>query len=175
MKGVLKVSKEQVIEIERYCDEHGITRKQRIDELGLSHTAYYDTRGLLSEEELHGGQFIPIMSGSGLMQTASMPVGRSRRKQASVQTELMTIEVGTSSGAEMRLTGNFSAVNRTLPRDFPVRGQRPSKCVNLELRSILLPTVLNAYMSRQRTSRGSTSPGRVKRPSLDGLASRTPD
>ncbi len=109
MKGVLKVSKEQVIEIERYCDEHGITRKQRIDELGLSHTAYYYTRGLLSEEELHGGQFIPIMSGSGLMQTASMPVGRSRRKQASVQasvqTELMTIEVGTSSGAEMRLTG----------------------------------------------------------------------
>ena len=82
MKGVLKVSKEQVIEIERYCDEHGITRKQRIDELGLSHTAYYYTRGLLSEEELHGGQFIPIMSGSGLMQAASMPVGKSRRKQA---------------------------------------------------------------------------------------------
>lgn len=99
MKGVLKVSKEQVIEIERYCDEHGITRKQRIDELGLSHTAYYYTLGLLSEKELHCGQFIPIMSGSGLMQTASMPVGRSRRKQASVETELMTIEVGTSSGA----------------------------------------------------------------------------
>lgn len=73
----------------------------------MSHTAYYYTRGLLSEEELHGGQFIPIMSGSGLMQTASMPVGRSRRKQASVQTEVMTIEVGTSSGAEMRLTGEF--------------------------------------------------------------------
>lgn len=109
MKGVLKVSKEQVIEIERYYDEHGITRKQRIDELVLSCTAYYYTRGLLSEEELYGGQFIPIMSGSGLMQTASMPVGRSRRKQASVQTELMTIEVRTSSGAEMRLTGNFSA------------------------------------------------------------------
>ena len=31
-----------------------IIRKQRIDELGLSHTAYYYTRGLLSEEELHG-------------------------------------------------------------------------------------------------------------------------
>ena len=105
----MKVSKEQVIEIERYCDEHRITRKQRIDELGLSRTAYYYTRGLLSEEELHGGQFIPIMSGSGLMQTTSMPVGRSRRKQASVQTELMTIEVRTSSRAEMRLTGNFSA------------------------------------------------------------------
>lgn len=109
MKGVLKVSKEQVIEIERYCDEHGITRKRRIDELGLSRTAYYYTRGLLSEEELQGGRFIPIMSGSGLMQTASMQVGRSRRKQASVRTELMTIEVRTSSGAEMRLTGNFSA------------------------------------------------------------------
>lgn len=80
MKGVLEVSKEQVIEIEHYCDEHGITRKRRIDELVLSRTAYYYTRGLLFEEELQGGQFIPIMSGSGLMQTVSMPAGRSRRK-----------------------------------------------------------------------------------------------
>lgn len=101
MKGVLKVSKEQVIEIERYCDEHGIPRKRRIDELGLSRTAYYYTRGLLSEEELQGGQFIPIMSNSGLMPAVSVPVGRSRRKHASVQTELVTIEIRTSSGAEM--------------------------------------------------------------------------
>ena len=108
MKGVLKVSKEQVIEIERYCDEHGITRKQRIEELGLSYTAYYYTRGLLSEEELHRGHFISIMSRSGLIQAATKPVGRSRHKQASVQTELMTIEVRTSSGPEMRLTGSFS-------------------------------------------------------------------
>ena len=108
MKGVLKVSKEQVIEIERYCDEHGIARKRRIDELGLSRAAYYYTRGLLSEEELQGGQFIPIMSSSGPMPAVSMPVGRSRRRHASVQTELMTIEVRTSSGAEMRLSGNFS-------------------------------------------------------------------
>ena len=47
MKGVLKVSKEQVIEIERYCNEHGITRKQRISELDLSHMAYYYPRGYL--------------------------------------------------------------------------------------------------------------------------------
>ena len=71
MKGVLKVSKEQVIEIERYYDDHGISRKQRIKELGL-------------------------------MQAASMPVGKSRRKQAFVQMELMTIEVRTSSGAVHR-------------------------------------------------------------------------
>ena len=57
MKGVLKVSKAQIIEIERYCDEHRITWKQRIEELGLSHTVYYYTRGLLSEEELHGVAF----------------------------------------------------------------------------------------------------------------------
>ena len=109
MKGVLKVTREQVIEVERYCGEHGITRKQRIDELGLSRTAYYYTRGLLSEEEIHGGQFLPIMSGSGLMSAASMPSAKSRRKQAPVQMEPMTIEVRTSSGAEMRLMGNFSA------------------------------------------------------------------
>lgn len=109
MKGILKVSKELVIEIERYCDEHGISRKQRIDELGLSRTTYYYTRGLLSGEELQGGLFIPIMSSSGPMPAVSAPVGRSRRKHASAQTELMTIEVRTSSGAAMRLTGNFNA------------------------------------------------------------------
>lgn len=32
----------------------GLPRKRRIDELGLSRTAYYYTRGLLSEEELQG-------------------------------------------------------------------------------------------------------------------------
>ena len=32
----MKASKAQVIEIERYCDEHGISRQQRISELGLS-------------------------------------------------------------------------------------------------------------------------------------------
>ena len=53
MKGVLKESKEQVIKIKRCYDDHGITRKQGIYELGLSHTAYYYTLGLLSEEELH--------------------------------------------------------------------------------------------------------------------------
>ena len=40
MKGVLKVTKEQVIEVVRYCSEHGITRKQRMAELGLCSTLY---------------------------------------------------------------------------------------------------------------------------------------
>lgn len=109
MKGVLKVSKQQVIEVERYCDEHKITRKQRIDELGLSHTSYYYTRRLLSEEEIHGGQFIPIMSGSSLMPETHIPAASQRKKHASAQIEPMTIEVRTPSGTEMRLMGNFSA------------------------------------------------------------------
>ena len=76
------MSKEQVIEIERYCDEHGITRKQRIAELGLSESAYYYTHGLLSEEELHGGQFLPIMSGTSL---AVPPPSSSRRTRKGKQ------------------------------------------------------------------------------------------
>ena len=88
--------------------------------MGLSYTAYYYTRGLLSEEELHGGQFIPIMSRFGLIQVASMPVGRSRRQQASVQTKLMAIEVRTSSGTKVRLTGSFSAEMGKDPLDGSV-------------------------------------------------------
>lgn len=109
MKCVLKVSKEQVIEVERYCDEHGITRKQRIDELGLSHSAYYYTRGLLSGAEISGGHFLPIMSGAGLVPPAPMQPAKSRKKQAAIQPGPMTIEIRTSSGTEMRLMGSFSA------------------------------------------------------------------
>lgn len=86
MKGVLKVSKDQVIEIEHYCNEHGIIQKQRIEELGLSHTAYYYTRGLLSEEELHGGQFIPIMSGSGI-DAGSLNAGWKVKMQAGLRAD----------------------------------------------------------------------------------------
>ena len=108
MKGVLKVSKEQVVEIERYCDDHGITRKQRIDELGLSHSAYYYTRGLLSEEEVKGGVFLPLTSGPAQVSGCHMSGSRSKRKQSVIPTDPMTIEVRTSTGAEMRLMGNFS-------------------------------------------------------------------
>lgn len=109
MKGVLQVSKEQVIEIERYCDEHGITRKQRIAELGLSESAYYYTHGLLSEEELHGGQFMPIMSGSYLATPPPASSRRTGRGKQAAQPEPMTIELRTPSGTEMRLMGSFSA------------------------------------------------------------------
>lgn len=105
MKGVLKVSKQQVIEVERYCDEHGITRAQRIEELGLSRPSYYYTRGLLSEEEIRGGQFVPIMSDS---YSTSKSTPKSKKRNAALLTEPMTIEVRTPSGVEMRLIGNVS-------------------------------------------------------------------
>ena len=49
-----------------------------------------------------------------------MPVGRSRRQQASVQTKLMAIEVRTSSGTKVRLTGSFSAEMGKDPLDGSV-------------------------------------------------------
>lgn len=104
----MKVTKEQVIEVERYCDEHGITRKQRISELGLCSASYYYTKRLLSDEELHGGQFLPVLSGCGDISPAS-GAGRRTGKYTPASPEPMTIEIRTPSGAEMRLTGSFSS------------------------------------------------------------------
>jgi len=108
MKGVLKVSKEQVIEVERYCDEHGVTRKQRIAELGLSTTSYYYTHGLLSEEEIHGGHFLPVMSGSDSIASTSVTTKRAKKRSPIQSDTPMTIEIRTSKGTEMRLIGNFN-------------------------------------------------------------------
>lgn len=107
MKGVLTVSKEQVLEVEHYCDEHGVTRCQRITELGLNRRAYYYTHSLLSEEELHGGRFLSVLSGSGGLAPAAGAERRSR-KQSSVHPEPMTIEIRTSKGAELRFIGSFN-------------------------------------------------------------------
>lgn len=107
MKGVLKVTKEQVLEVERYCDEHKITRSQRIEELGLSRTAYYYTRSLLSDEELYGGTFLPISASSSWGSTPSCR-GKKSSRAVSVPSEPMTIELRLPSGTEMRLMGNFA-------------------------------------------------------------------
>ena len=61
-----------------------------------------------------------------------MPAGKSKRKQASVQTELMTIEVRTSSVAEMRLMGSFSVdMLRTILCNVMVRDSQRAISISL--------------------------------------------
>jgi len=103
MKGQLKVSKETVTEIERFCTENGISRKVRLQELGISEGSYYYTKSLLREEYHTGGSFIQLSSGAG---DRHQQQSRSRREKTS--SEAMTIEIRTPSGTEMRITGCFA-------------------------------------------------------------------
>jgi len=100
MKGQLKVSKETVQDIERFCTENDVSRKNRLRELGISEGSYYYTKSLLRAEGKLGGSFIALSAGGICdMQSPS----RSRRERSS--SSALTIEIRTPSGTEMRITG----------------------------------------------------------------------
>jgi len=105
-KGEYKVTKEQVIEIENYCKANGVSRKSKIEELGLSESAYYRCRRHIEQTEGSSGQFLSLTS-NGVETIQTSTTGRQKHK-VSEKTEPMTLELRFTTGAEMRLTGNFT-------------------------------------------------------------------
>ena len=62
------LSKEEVIEVIKYCQEHGMTRKDRLKELGIKPWAFYEAKQVyLRDEKRDGacaeGEFIQLTSG----------------------------------------------------------------------------------------------------------------
>ena len=105
MQGQLKVSKETVIEIEKFCTEKGVSRKLRMKELGISEGSYYYTKSLLREEGLIGGSFVQLSSGD--IVHPDRHSSRSRKERS--LSEGMTIEIRTPSGTEMRIIGSMTS------------------------------------------------------------------
>jgi len=100
MKGQLKVSRETVQDIERFCTENNVSRKIRLRELGINEGSYYYTKSLLRAEGKLGGSFIALSAGGTC---GKQSPSRSRRERSSSSS--LTVEIRTPSGTEMRIIG----------------------------------------------------------------------
>lgn len=111
------LSKEQVLDIIAYCDEHKINRKVRLKELGIGEWQFYTSRRRYLREELESGvpagRFIQLRSTEKLVPESvsamelSVNPGRKPRESAS---EMLHIECQTPRGGMLRMSGSITPV-----------------------------------------------------------------
>ena len=109
------LSKEEVLEIISYCDTHGVQRKTRLRELGLTEWNFYKSRRqhLRQEKKTPGteGSFIQL-GGEGPLVPATVTemerqVNPGRRE--ALKSEDLTVECRTSRGGMVRINGKLNA------------------------------------------------------------------
>ena len=106
------MTREEIKKIEQFCAEHGMTFKQRLNELNIPESNFYYARRMYSREDMvpSAGEFVQL-SASGMpfpMAQASVD-GRRKGKQAQQAESYMTVEFRSESGAAMRIQGNMTA------------------------------------------------------------------
>ncbi len=107
------MSKEQVAEIMLYCQEHGISHKARLAELGHSAWSFYESRRYAKEQEetpSSAGEFLQLTAGGGFVPAPSFSSNRSRKPKtpSSAESRMMNVELRTPNGTVMRIQGEFT-------------------------------------------------------------------
>ncbi len=103
------MTKEEVASIVAYCDEHRISFKQRLEELGIPGWRFYEAKRRYSVESEGGqGEFLQLAPG-----TFSPAPVLSRRPRAgkSAKTEasgMVSIEMKTRGGTLLRIQGEMT-------------------------------------------------------------------
>ena len=90
------MTKDELKEIEQYCAKHGLTFKQRLNELNIPESNFYYARRMYSREDM-----VPSTGEFVLLSTSRMPFpiahtlgnGRRKGKQAQQAESYMTVEL----------------------------------------------------------------------------------
>lgn len=108
------LSKEQVLEIISYCESHGVTRKTRLQELGIREWDFYESRRRYLDQEkkepTSTGHFIQLENGGDFVPSTVMELegryngGRGKR----VQADDVVVECRTRRGGMIRISGKIS-------------------------------------------------------------------
>ena len=97
------MTKEEVAAIVSYCQENKVSFKQRLAELGIQEWTFYESKRKYAPKEVgeKAGEFLPN------------PIRPSRSRSARQKAEnscvaLVSIELRTATGTEMRISGNLT-------------------------------------------------------------------
>lgn len=110
------MTREEILEIDSYCQEHRISYRQRLEELNIPFWTFYKAKRKYRQQDEAsstgpGGGFVQLQP--GLSESGAMPVRNSRGRKssdsgASVQESILTIELRTAAGTAMRIQGVMS-------------------------------------------------------------------
>jgi hypothetical protein len=107
------MTREEVAEIINYCQTNQITYKARLQELGIPAWRFYESKAKYAEEEASEksqGSFLQLRSGDGFVPMpsfAAKPGQRSRTKRQSDGPRNLSVELRTSNGTMMRISGEM--------------------------------------------------------------------
>ncbi len=111
------LTRTDILELEHYCKEHGVTRTQRLEECGIKRSTYYRNkrqyrnadRQLAENSEV--GEFIELPSQPGIMQPSFIPP-KETHKNTDVKSpqdgSYLVIEIQTENGVSMRIQGSMT-------------------------------------------------------------------
>ncbi len=106
------MTREEILDIDRYCSSNSVSVKSRLKELGISEYAYYNAKRKYRREDER--QFLPATQGGFIQLPAPMPPKRSHTsKRADDALEAgqnnVTLELRAANGAAMRIQGTLTS------------------------------------------------------------------
>lgn len=103
------MTKEEVVEIISYCEEHKMSYQKRLSELGIPLWKFYDSkRRYVPKGTDSEGEFLQLMSTSGFFSSHPIKPSRSRGKANQEQPPHLSIELKTPNGTMMLIDGEMS-------------------------------------------------------------------
>ena len=110
------MTREEILEIDRYCQEHKMSYKQRLNELEIPFWNFYKAKRkyrLEDEASNSSGEFVQLVPGT--FSSGMMPVRNGRKvanAKGGAETEsFITVELRTASGTAMRIQGSMTATH----------------------------------------------------------------
>ena len=109
------LSKEEILEIISYCDTHGVQRKVRLRELGITEWNFYKSRRqYLRQEKVNSaavGSFIQLGAEGAFVPATVTEMERQVNpgRLDSSRSEDLTVECRTSRGGMVRINGRLNA------------------------------------------------------------------
>ena len=110
------MTREQILEIDQYCQEHGISLQSYFDEHGIARHQYFIWKRKYRQQDEQApdsGAFVQLQPG-GAFVPSKMPPAKTSGKAKAVSENpesYLTVDIRTASGTAMRIQGNMTAAH----------------------------------------------------------------
>ncbi len=118
-KIVSMLTREQILEIQSYCAEHGISQKERLVELNINISQFYRWQQKYRQEDEQSsepGAFVQLRPGGEFVSPTMPPAktsGKAKAKPGTVDNteSFLTVEIRTAAGTMLRIQGSMTAAH----------------------------------------------------------------
>lgn len=110
---MLMLTREQILEIDQYCQDHKMTLTHYLDEHKIARHQYFVWKRKYRHEDEQSsacGSFVQLHSGGSFISPMMSPAKTSGKSKSfnDAQESYLTVDIRTSSGTAMRIQGNMT-------------------------------------------------------------------